>query len=287
MNYPDSNTSYELFTVIFGVVLVLILILCALANFYISRHKEELAENNELVEPCRKAAAKLKSHYSTFMNYIHSMDLSKVHSCSRSVVSNASNNPIKYLVKYSAIENSLEDLERIDFCISYLKQLSYYGGLIVNIRDQVRKEIPWWVRMFSSKDKLPYTICGINKKSIIFPNPSFRFSYISPAGKSGCSYTIPINQSVLEDLRLHINSKINKSGHMKAQRSAMSNDLREAIKKRDNYTCCICGNSVYQEPNLLLEVDHIIPIAQGGKTEASNLQTLCWRCNRAKRDKIM
>ncbi|WP_294755493.1 HNH endonuclease signature motif containing protein, partial [uncultured Ruminococcus sp.] len=36
------------------------------------------------------------------------------------------------------------------------------------------------------------------------------------------------------------------------------------------------------EPNLLLEVDHIIPIAKGGKTEANNLQTLCWRCNREK-----
>lgn len=75
------------------------------------------------------------------------------------------------------------------------------------------------------------------------------------------------------------------AGHSKAQRSAMTNDLREAIKKRDNYTCCICGNSVFKEPNLLLEVDHIVPISKGGKTDASNLQTLRWRCNRAKSNK--
>ena len=46
----------------------------------------------------------------------------------------------------------------------------------------------------------------------------------------------------------------------------MTQDLREAIKKRDNYTCCKCGNSVFKEPNLLLEVDHIIPVSKGGLT---------------------
>ena len=66
----------------------------------------------------------------------------------------------------------------------------------------------------------------------------------------------------------------------------MTQDLREAIKKRDNYTCCKCGNSVFKEPNLLLEVDHIIPVSKGGLTVESNLLTLCWRCNREKADSI-
>ena len=39
--------------------------------------------------------------------------------------------------------------------------------------------------------------------------------------------------------------------------------------------------------NLLLEVDHIIPISKGGKTEPDNLQTLCWKCNRTKSNKII
>ena len=41
------------------------------------------------------------------------------------------------------------------------------------------------------------------------------------------------------------------------------------------------------EPNLLLEIDHIIPVSKGGLTEESNLQTLCWKCNRSKSDKIL
>ena len=104
-------------------------------------------------------------------------------------------------------------------------------------------------------------------------------------GQSVNKYNIMITSTLLKDVQSEIATKLNKLGHSKNQRSAMTNDLREAIKKRDNYTCCMCGNSVYNEPNLLLEVDHIIPISKGGKTEASNLQTLCWRCNRAKSNK--
>lgn len=71
----------------------------------------------------------------------------------------------------------------------------------------------------------------------------------------------------------------------KQQRSKMTPNLREQIKKRDNYTCQKCGLSIYDEPHLLLEVDHLIPISKGGLSEESNLITLCWMCNRAKSDK--
>ena len=59
------------------------------------------------------------------------------------------------------------------------------------------------------------------------------------------------------------------------------------IKNRDNFTCCSCGNSIYDEPNLLLEIDHIIPVSKGGYTTEENLQTLCWKCNRSKGNKFV
>ena len=71
------------------------------------------------------------------------------------------------------------------------------------------------------------------------------------------------------------------------QRALMTTTLREKIKRRDNYTCQCCGNSVMKEPNLLLEIDHIIPLSKNGMTTEDNLQTLCWKCNRAKGSKIM
>lgn len=62
--------------------------------------------------------------------------------------------------------------------------------------------------------------------------------------------------------------------------------LRPMILARDNYTCQKCGNSLAKEPNLLLEVDHIIPISKWGASVPENLQTLCWKCNRSKGAKI-
>ena len=70
--------------------------------------------------------------------------------------------------------------------------------------------------------------------------------------------------------------------------------LKEQILARDNTTCQICGISkqvfdAYAEglgDYLLLEIDHIKPVASGGRgDDANNLQVLCWRCNRKKTNK--
>ena len=70
--------------------------------------------------------------------------------------------------------------------------------------------------------------------------------------------------------------------------------MRNNVLERDNYTCQICGISKGLLDSycpglgdfLLLEIDHIQPVSKGGVGyEESNLQTLCWRCNRKKSDK--
>lgn len=68
------------------------------------------------------------------------------------------------------------------------------------------------------------------------------------------------------------------------ERSKMSESLRYDVFKRDNYRCCICGMS--SKDGVKLQVDHIIPVSKGGKTEMSNLQTLCSRCNIGKSNKL-
>ncbi|MBQ6893391.1 MAG: HNH endonuclease [Clostridia bacterium] len=67
------------------------------------------------------------------------------------------------------------------------------------------------------------------------------------------------------------------------QRSMMTDSLRYDILKRDGFKCVLCGCSA--EDGVKLHVDHIVPIAKGGLTVASNLRTLCERCNLGKSDK--
>lgn len=63
----------------------------------------------------------------------------------------------------------------------------------------------------------------------------------------------------------------------------MTKQLRDSIAERDNYTCQICGK--YMPDSVGLQIDHIIPVAKGGKSIPSNLQVLCSKCNGSKSDK--
>ena len=69
----------------------------------------------------------------------------------------------------------------------------------------------------------------------------------------------------------------------RVERGKVSNKMRFSIYKRDGYRCRKCGVS---KRHAQLEIDHIIPIAKGGKSTYNNLQTLCHRCNVEKGDKI-
>lgn len=66
-----------------------------------------------------------------------------------------------------------------------------------------------------------------------------------------------------------------------AERKAISNKLRFEVFKRDGFTCQYCGKKA---PDVVLNVDHIIPVAKGGKNELLNLITSCFECNNGKRD---
>lgn len=68
----------------------------------------------------------------------------------------------------------------------------------------------------------------------------------------------------------------------RVERAKVSNELRQEIFERDGYTCVNCGSTEKES----LEIDHIQPISKGGKTEPSNLQTLCRNCNIRKGNNI-
>jgi hypothetical protein len=55
--------------------------------------------------------------------------------------------------------------------------------------------------------------------------------------------------------------------------------LRFEVFKRDNFTCQYCGRKT---PEVILELEHIIPLSKGGTDELDNLTTSCFECNRGK-----
>jgi len=63
-------------------------------------------------------------------------------------------------------------------------------------------------------------------------------------------------------------------------RKSVSLKMRFEVFHRDNFTCQACGRSV--KNGIKLVTDHIIPVAWGGETELSNLQSLCEECNAGK-----
>lgn len=165
----------------------------------------------------------------------------------------------------------------------YLDYLTKYFNLKVN-----NKTAFFLKKLYDATEKLDVAIeeAGIPTKYADALKPSFTMVYTSPGGRSHKEATVLLDCRKIREIGAKIETLQQKSNHAKRQRSKMTPALKKAILERDSYTCQNCGNSIYKEPNLLLEIDHIVPVSKGGETEPDNLQTLCWRCNRSKSDSL-
>ncbi len=108
-------------------------------------------------------------------------------------------------------------------------------------------------------------------------------SYISPQGRNRYKDSSHYDAHDINLCLQEIRTRRAVSETAKYQRSLMTDSLRYDVMKRDGFRCVLCGAS--SKDGVRLHVDHIKPISKGGKTEMSNLRTLCERCNMGKRDK--
>ena len=69
-----------------------------------------------------------------------------------------------------------------------------------------------------------------------------------------------------------------------AERKPIPKSVRFDVFKRDSFKCQYCGRSA---PDVILEVDHIVPVAEGGTNDPLNLVTSCRDCNRGKSAKLL
>lgn len=63
------------------------------------------------------------------------------------------------------------------------------------------------------------------------------------------------------------------------KRKSIPKSVRFEVFKRDSFKCQYCGASA---PDVILEVDHIVPVSEGGENDMMNLITSCRDCNRGK-----
>lgn len=256
-------------------------------NEYIREKTESLAQifGNKIV----RSETEHNDIYNYNRKYKKILDPFRVE-VSSSVLSAAENESIAYIVKYFFSDKSKykEQIEKLQTLLNELETLKDAKQIINNYKkdyEQYIQNVPDYVLDNDSDgfySRLGLTIIDEEELTV-----EYRFAYTSDGGMAHRSFGVPMNEENIADLIHFLDSKLSIEALAKEQRALMTAKLRMQIKERDHYTCCQCGNSVYDEPNLLLEIDHIIPISKGGLTVMDNLQTLCWKCNRSKGAKII
>lgn len=203
------------------------------------------------------------------------------------IVKSSSREPIKYFEKYFILGDEEDSLVKLE---EKLENLIRLENAIENLdirKGRIESEFraPRVIERFMN-DELMEQI-GLDVPKIKIEHQEYIFEYVSAGGNSSQKTVITLNEEVLEKTILYLSEKIDHKKSASYQRSLMTPKLRQKIKERDNYTCQSCEVSVYDQDLLLLEIDHIIPVSKGGLSTEDNLQTLCWKCNRSKSDKIL
>ncbi len=209
---------------------------------------------------------------------------------SAQVFASAENNPLEYVVKnfYPNKKSYPEQIGKLYLLVEELETLRDAKQIIENYKLEYKQylgDVPSFV--MENDEAGFYSRLGFANIDESVLTVEYKFAYTSSGGMAQRYFTIPMTEETIAELIKVLESKLTASAFAKEQRSLMTRKLRDFIKTRDNFTCCTCGNSTHKEPNLLLEIDHIIPVAKGGCTAETNLQTLCWKCNRSKSDKII
>lgn len=212
-----------------------------------------------------------------------------VYNCSRSVCDGARQKPFTYVCKYFGISATEENLSKFEEMLNNFEAASEGQKSLLAERSEIIKQIESDVPNIIKKHAMQDLEDHLGFERVDFSGisyPHYTFKYVSPGGNASTECDVVMDIENLNEFIHFLSEKIKFNKSAAGQRALMTSRLRQEIKARDNYTCKMCGASTYNEPNLLLEIDHIIPVAKGGLTNRKNLQTLCWRCNRTKGAKI-
>lgn len=69
------------------------------------------------------------------------------------------------------------------------------------------------------------------------------------------------------------------------RQSGLTNRIKQRVRQRAKFLCEYCHTSERWQ-YVPFTVDHVLPVARGGKTELDNLALACFHCNRRKSDLV-
>lgn len=84
----------------------------------------------------------------------------------------------------------------------------------------------------------------------------------------------------LERVWLRLRPPRRPRGPVATSREPIPAGLRFAVLRRDGFRCAYCGRG--ESDGVKLHIDHLVPVASGGKNEIENLVTACQSCNLGK-----
>ncbi len=259
---------------------IIITIVCILIYKNNKKYKDFVIEHSKLLQNVRKI-----NHKYQFLE-VENFDMK--HSYDNDVYYNkvSPRDYLTYELVYkrkdveSAIDSSLHNCSIIELYKDDIRQIEEYGVFDVeDVLPNKEKLLKYEKEIFNLLVKKPKIYFDI-KVTIILTNINGR---ILEYKKDTFDVTQIID--IIDRLYDKTNGRYNNYDIWNSisivERAKVSNKMRFAIYQRDGYRCRACGRKTDD-----LEIDHIMPIAKGGKTEYNNLQTLCRACNMKKSNNV-
>ena len=179
------------------------------------------------------------------------------------------------------IKDNIDHYQQLLMKIQYNKTLfSSYKDELWKVRE-IKKEEQDYYNQYPFFEQTESQMFGETVlKPVINLHVTISYHYITPKGQKSYNKSCYLETDEIQEC---YNEAIERKEHEKTakyQREIMTPSLRYDVMKRDGFRCVLCGAEA--KDGIKLHVDHIIPVSKGGKTEISNLRTLCDRCNMGK-----
>lgn len=263
----EQDLLIEIVAIIVIPVLLFIVIANAVISSYVSKNSSSIILLKELNEEFMQRFIKLQQNYTYIKTHNNKASFDRA-------------NFDKILQEYYLENESffIEIIESLHHNQSELKEYKDKCDFILN-----NYNTDWHnIFIFKRREETLFNKHKLNPTTNIIIIIHSR--YTSPKGKNTYSKKHQYDSLDLELMIENINKQNQFQKTKQYQRLLMTDSLRYDILKRDGFKCVLCGATA--KDGAKLHVDHILPVAKGGKTVKSNLRTLCDQCNLGKKDKF-